>query len=243
MAAISPTQSAPRPHGGEPRRFTPEEFERAVRCALDPAGRYELRDGLVYDAITGKPHCWNRGEYYRALDCGLFVEDEKYELLEGEILHKMGQSRAHVLAVLRCTKVFERAFGEGYYVQPQMPVQVNRYSEPEPDILVVRGAPEDYEDHPTTDDTVLLVEVSDTSLSGDRNRKARIYASRGVADYWIVNVPGRRLEVMRDPEQPARGAARFRTTLVVEEGGSIAPLAAPGVQIEVATLLPPRKQA
>ena len=64
-----------------------------------------------------------------------------------------------------------------------------------------------------------------------------------MADYWIVNIPGRRLEALRDPEQPQRGAARFRTTLVVEEGGSIAPLAAPGVQIEVATLLPPRKQA
>jgi len=109
-------------------------------------------------------------------------------------------------------------------------------SEPEPDIAVVRGRIEDYLDaHPSS--PVLVVEVADSSLVRDRDRKGSLYARAGVADYWIVNLLGNVLEVYRDPERTAAGRWRYATVRVLKRGAVVSPLAALRARLRVADLL------
>jgi Uma2 family endonuclease len=109
-------------------------------------------------------------------------------------------------------------------------------SEPEPDVSVVRGTPRDsLTDHPSKPD--LVVEIADSSLRFDRTVKAMAYARAGVADYWIVDLRQRVVEVRREPVRAGR-RSRYARLVVAGPGEAISPLAAPGARIAVADLLP-----
>src|SRR5689334_16415225 len=141
---------------------------------------------------------WTRREYARLIDHGLLDEDEPIELLDGLLLVKEPQSSPHRTAVLLVAKALERAFGEGWFAQVQSPIGLDDRSEPEPDVCVIQGSPRDYAlAHPTH--PALIVEVALTGLRVARRRKAAAYARSGIADYWIVNLVDRVLEVHREP--------------------------------------------
>jgi len=109
-------------------------------------------------------------------------------------------------------------------------------SEPEPDLAVLRGSPRDWlADHPST--AALVVEIADTSLRFDRVVKGRVYAAAGIADYWIVNLRDRVIEVYREPIRGVR-RARYASAHVTHPGETLTPLAAPGARITVDELLP-----
>ena len=139
---------------------------------------------------------WTRDDYYRMADAGLFV-DQRVELIEGEILMMSPMNPAHAASLQLAAKALELAFGEGYSVRAQLPLHLDDCSEPEPDLAVVPGSPRDYPNHPRT--ALLVVEISDTTLEFDRGRKREIYACAGIPEYWIVNLPDRRIEVHRLP--------------------------------------------
>jgi Uma2 family endonuclease len=141
------------------------------------------------------PRRWTREEYYRMGDLGFF-HGQRVELIEGEIMVLSPQNWPHTLTVARVGEALHRVLGTGFWVRMQFPLNLST-SDPEPDVSVAAGRIEDYSDHPTT--AVLIVEVSDSSLSYDRNRKASLYARAGIADYWIVNLVNHQLEVRRDP--------------------------------------------
>src|SRR5262249_26191582 len=131
------------------------------------------------------------------------------------------------------------AFGAGFHVRAQQPLRLGPRSEPVPDIAVVSGPPEDYrQQHPTT--ALLLMEVSDRTLWYDRRRKAGLYARAGIADYWIVNLKRRQLEVYRNPMPDAARYAgyRYSNVTILTEAETVAPLAAPQASVAVADLLP-----
>jgi Uma2 family endonuclease len=90
---------------------------------------------------------------------------------------------------------------KAWYVSNQQPIELPQ-SEPEPDILILRGSPRDYRQHPRPVDVGLLIEVSDTSLVFDRSMKMPLYAQAGINEYWIVNLIDRQVEIHREP-QPA----------------------------------------
>ena len=120
----------------------------------------------------------------------------------------------------------------------QEPVALDDDSEPEPDVAVVRGAPRDYlAEHPSR--PALIVEVAQSSLAFVRRRKGGLYARADIADYWIVNLVGRVLEVYRQPVRAAsaRYGWKYRSVRVLN-GASVSPLAAPTARIAVADLLP-----
>jgi len=181
------------------------------------------------------PRRWTRKEYYRAAELGLFRPDERLELLDGEILQKMSpQKPPHATVVELAARAVTVAFGPDYYVRHQLPLILNPKSEPEPDVLVVPGSPSDYaSSHPTAADVRLVIEVSDTTLRLDRERKQTAYARAGIPEYWILNLPGRRLEVYRDPS-----GARYRSITFYTDQEEIAPLAAPQSLVRVSDLLP-----
>jgi Uma2 family endonuclease len=119
-----------------------------------------------------------------------------------------------------------------------MPSTLSFISEPEPDVSVVSGKREDHTDHRTSAE--LVVEVSDNSMEYDRTRKASLYARAGIADYWIVNLVDRQLEVRRDPRpDPSQPYGHgYANVTVLVPPASVNPLAAPHVSLAVAELLP-----
>jgi Uma2 family endonuclease len=170
---------------------------------------------------------------------GLLDEDDRVELIDGEILTMAPHYSPHAATVMHVQKVLDGAFGPGYHVRVQMPFALDPGSEPEPDLAVVSGAALDYfGGHPER--AALLVEVADTTLSFARRWKSSLYARGGIPEYWIVNLPDRLLEVYRDPaEDPAAPYGwGFRTSVRLAAGDVVSPLGAPGAQIAVADLLP-----
>ena len=182
---------------------------------------------------------WTRHEYGRLIEHDFLDEDDPIELLDGLLLVKEPQHSPHRTAVLLAAKALEQAFGEGWFVQTQSPIILDDRSEPEPDVCVVRGLPRNYVDvHPRH--PALIVEVAQSGLGLARGRKAATYARAGIADYWIVNLIDRVLEVHREPMRPGP-ARRHRGYLAIETLGGdamITPLAAPAARIPVTELLP-----
>ena len=183
------------------------------------------------------PRRWTREEYYRMGDLGFF-HGQRVELIEGEIMVLSPQNAEHWTTTDRVAELLRSSFGSGYHVRMQGPIDFGPISEPEPDVAVVAGSRAQYAtQHPAT--AVLIVEVSDSTLSYDRNRKASLYARAGIADYWIVNLVNHQLEVRRDPRpDPSQhyGYGYASVTTLVPPA-VVNPLAAPQVSLAVADLL------
>ncbi len=182
---------------------------------------------------------WTRHEYDCLVEQGFFGPDEQLELLDGALTVKEPQYSPHYTAVVLTHDALQAAFGPGWFVRMGGPVALDESSEPEPDISVVPGAPRDYRDaHPSR--PVLVVEVSESRLRFDRTDKAAIYARAGLADYWIVNLVDRVLEVHRDPSPSAVSSGRweYRSIQSLGPDEEASPLAAPIARVRVADLLP-----
>lgn len=180
---------------------------------------------------------WTKPEYHEAARLGWF-DGQRVELIQGEVVEMPPQKDEHAMTVTLCDYAVRTVFGEGFVVRVQLPLDLGVTSEPEPDIAIVRGTPRSVRKHPKT--ALLIIEVSDTTLAYDRGRKASLYASRGIRDYWVVNLPDHRLEVHRRPVRNAASAFGFTYSDVraVESGESVIPLAAKHASITVASLLP-----
>jgi Uma2 family endonuclease len=182
---------------------------------------------------------WTRREYDRLVELGILDEDEPIELVDGEMVVREPRQTPHVTATALVADALRRAFGRGWWVRAQEPVALDDDSEPEPDVSVVRGTPRDYlAAHPSR--PVLIVEIAESSLAFDRRRKAGLYARAGIADYWIVNLDDRVVEVYRRPARTAsaRYGWKYRSVRTRRPGASISPLAAPARRVAVADLLP-----
>jgi Uma2 family endonuclease len=173
------------------------------------------------------------------IDHGLLDEDEPIELLDGLLLVKEPQHSLHRTAVLLVARALEQAFGAGWFIQTQSPIILDDRSEPEPDVCVIRGSPRDYiEAHPKR--PALVVEVAQSGLALARGRKAAAYARAQIADYWIVNLVDRVLEVHREPARPgpARRHWGYASMETLPAGATVMPFAAPTATVRVADLLP-----
>jgi Uma2 family endonuclease len=168
-----------------------------------------------------------------------WFNEQRVMLIDGEILVMATQKSPHSIGIALTADFVGSAFGVGFWVRQQMPLVLEGVSDTEPDIAVVRGSPRDYlQGHPRT--ALLVVEVSDTTLRFDRTRKASLNARGGIADYWVLNLVDRQLEVYRNP-LPAEAEPfgyRYADQTILRPGESIAPLAMPTASIEVADLLP-----
>jgi Uma2 family endonuclease len=182
---------------------------------------------------------WSRSEYARLGELGFFT-GRRVELIGGQIVEMSPKKPRHSVGNERAKRALERPFpSDRFWIRVQEPLALGPYDEPEPDLAVVPGGPENYAaDHPAG--ALLVVEVADTTLAYDRGAKADIYAAAGVADYWVINLVDRVIEVNRRPVPDAASETRIRFAerLTVAAGGQIAPLAAPGHRILVDDLLP-----
>ncbi len=182
---------------------------------------------------------WTRAEYSRLIDVGILDEDDPIELLGGQLVVREPQHTPHATAVRLADEALRRAFGSGWDVRAGLPIALDDDSEPEPDVCVVPGSPRDYANaHPTR--PLLIVEVAMRSLALDRRIKASLYARAGIADYWIVNLVDRCVEVHRGPAADADASYGFSygDVSVYRVGDDVTPLAMPGARIPVTDLLP-----
>ena len=182
---------------------------------------------------------WTRLEYDKLIELGIFQPGESIELIGGELMVAEPQGAAHYTAIWKTAKALEAAFGPGWIVRTQGPIGLDEESEPEPDVAVVSGRPEDYRsEHPSR--PVLTVEVSESSLHLDRERKGSLYARAGLQDYWVLNLEDRVLEVYREPavDPSAVFDWRYARREVFDPPAEVSPLAAPHARVRVVDLLP-----
>jgi Uma2 family endonuclease len=141
-------------------------------------------------------------QYHQMIDAGVFAHDERFELLDGFVVHKMTRNPPHDFSMLQLQKEFFARLSDKYECRQQSAITL-AVSEPEPDLCVAIGPSRRYVDHhPGKDEVRLVCEVSDSTLRDDRGIKLRIYAEAGLSEYWIVNIPGRQVEVYTDPTGP-----------------------------------------
>jgi Uma2 family endonuclease len=184
------------------------------------------------------PKRWTREEYYRLAEQGWF-QNQRVELIDGEIYLLSPQSPQHFSSIERVRKLLEKVFGEAYWIRSQGPLLHGDYSEPEPDIAVVRGSIDDHDaQHPR--DSVLVVEVSKSSLRYDKQEKQFLYASMKIADYWILDLDNRQLIIYRDPKPSPDSPLgfAFSTMQVLGEEAAASPLELPGIKLAVSSMLP-----
>jgi Uma2 family endonuclease len=199
--------------------------------------RYNPFDMKTAEISKPRARRWTVEQYDRLTQLGFF-QDERVELIEGRIITMSAQLEPHCAGVNLCGRALETAFGPGFWVRRQNPLQFAR-SKPEPDLAVVRGAEQDYIKLGTPRTALLVVEISDTSLRHDRGKKASLYAKYGIADYWIVNLVDRLLEVYRDPipDPTHRFKFRFADVRILTLNDSVTALSSPA-SIPVAQLFP-----
>ena len=160
-----------------------------------------------------------------------WFRNQRVELLSGDVLQMSPQRPTHSQAVGLAQYELDRAFGPGFWIRVQMPLDLGDSTELEPDLAVVRGAPRDYPRHPRT--ALLLVEASETTLDYDSLVKAEAYARAGIEDYWIIDIVNRQVRVYRGPSSHG-----YTQVTIHEAGESISPLACPNAGIAVDDLLP-----
>jgi Uma2 family endonuclease len=187
------------------------------------------------DADPVRHKTWTRSEVRALEETGLF-EGMHFELIEGELIDKMGKLRPHVRGVWLAVEALRAIFGAGHMMQ-EAPIDVagpdNPRNEPEPDVTVLRRHTLSFDDNPKPEDIVLVLEVADSTIRIDRSTKARLYARARIPEYWLVNIRDRRVIVFRDPE-----GGEYRTVLEFDERQSISPLEKPSDPVMVTALLP-----
>jgi len=143
-------------------------------------------------------------QYHRMVRADILTEDDRVELLGGILVPKMTKKQPHNIASAKLDRLLQRLVPEGWYVAREEPLTATDHSEPEPDLMIVRGQPDDYpEDPPRGRDVALVVEVAEASLARDKAEKKAIYAAAAIPAYWLVNLPARRIEVHTDPTGPS----------------------------------------
>ncbi len=141
-------------------------------------------------------------EYYRMAEDGLLKPDGRHELIEGEIIEMPPMGVSHASELSKLMYLFVRSSGNLAQVRVQMPVRLDSYSEPEPDLAVVSAREDFYKArHPIASDVLLLVEVSQSSSGQDRRNKIPLYARHSVPEVWIVDLARQQLQVYRAPRE------------------------------------------
>jgi len=208
--------------------FTVDQYERLAEFGLLPKRGVELIEGAIllkdgYDDESYQPFfvakIYNQDDstetelfefsvaaYERMIDLGILTKNDHVELLEGVIVQMSPKGIGHNLAVDYLTKALILMLKDDWSVRPQGTLQLSK-AEPEPDLVVLRGLPEDYSRHPNEHDVGLIIEVSDSSLAKDRDTKGVIYAKYGLPEYWIVNLVDEQIEIYkRDPQHRSKYA-------------------------------------
>lgn len=139
-------------------------------------------------------------EFERLGAAGILRQDARLELIEGEIFEMSPIGSAHAAGVNFLSRLLNRLFGDSHIVATQNPIRLDDFSEPQPDVALLRWRDDYYRDgHPTPADVLLVIEVADTTVMADRKVKLPLYARAGIPEAWLVNIPEDQVEIYSDP--------------------------------------------
>lgn len=174
-------------------------------------------------------------EYNLMAQVGILTNDEKVELINGQIITMSPQGSFHAAAIRRTDRLFGKIFKDNVIIQKQLPIIVNEISQPEPDIAIVKYDALDYDDrHPNATEVYLVIEIADTTLKTDLEIKRQLYASGNIPEYWVLDVKQRQLYIYRQANN-----GDYETTMILTDQDSIEPLNFPDVEIKVSEMLRP----
>lgn len=172
-------------------------------------------------------------EYHRISDIGIFPNDTRFELIRGVILEMPTAKPQHSGRVNRLNHLLTSRVGESAIVSIQNPTTIDDYSEPIPDICLLKPRGDFYtENHPMPEDVLLLIEISDMTLRFDTKIKGMLYAEAGIPEYWILNIRQNVLEVR---SEPANG--RYTRHEILRHGQTVSPLGLPDMSFWVDEVL------
>ncbi len=172
-------------------------------------------------------------EYHKMGQVGILGEDDRLELLEGEIVEMAPIGSRHQAAVDRLTELFSSSVTGRALVRVQGPVRLDRVSEPQPDIALLRRREDFYQSaHPGPGDVLLLVEVSDTYIDYVREVKIPLYARHAIAEVWLVGLEAGVVEVYRNPTDQG-----YQDVSESGRGQGLSPVAFPGLEVAVEEIL------
>jgi Uma2 family endonuclease len=172
-------------------------------------------------------------DYYRMADAGILAEDDSVELIEGDIIRMSPVGSRHASRVKKLIRLLTMKLGEAVIVAAQDPVHLSDLSEPEPDLSVLRPRDDFYENHhPTPDDVLWLIEVSDSSLEFDHRVKLPLYARHEIRELWVVDLRHTLIEVYRGPE-----GSQYSDRREVQRGESLSPQSFPDLLLTADEIL------
>ena len=159
-------------------------------------------------------------EYHRLIDWGFFAGNESVELIRGEIIQMSPKRTPHSVCNSLLWRTLYDLIGNQAEIRVQEPIFIDSNSEPEPDVVIAVKQDDNYlSSHPTPQDILLVIEISDSTLKYDQETKLSLYAEAGINNYWIFNLGDRHLEVYHQPFQDHQGkfAYRFKQIILSEE--------------------------
>ena len=177
-------------------------------------------------------HLLTTHDFHKMGEVGILGEDDRIELVDGELIDMAPIESLHAGTVMRLTSLFVQALAGRAILSPQNPVLLADQSEPQPDIAVLRNRADFYRNsHPVPDDVLLLIEVADTSWSYDRDIKIPLYARHAIPEVWLVDPNARKVEVHRQPRREG-----YRELIRPENSESLALARLSDVSINLAEL-------
>jgi Uma2 family endonuclease len=179
---------------------------------------------------------WTVQDYHRMSELGILDPNERTELISGQVTLMAAKGTSHVTALRLLAMTLDALLPkQDVFVSTQDLIQLDNFSEPEPDLAIVKGAISDYaERHPRPDDVDLVVEVADSTLKQDCEIKDKLYARANIAEYWVLDLKNRQLHIFREPTPTG-----YTSHLILSEPNQAAPLAFPSLALSLTSILPP----
>ena len=185
-------------------------------------------------AVQVVPRRFSVEEYHLMARVGILREDDRVELLDGEIGEMAPIGSRHAACVDRLTRVLSEELSRRAIVRVQGPIRLGEHSEPQPDVTLLKPRDDFYSDStPGPEAVLLLIEVAETTQDYDRQVKAPLYARWGVPEVWLVDLQGRSVQVYRDPAPEG-----YREVRTAEPGRPLAPRAFPDLRLTVGDVIP-----
>ncbi|VXD10377.1 Uma2 family endonuclease [Planktothrix paucivesiculata] len=178
-------------------------------------------------------------DYHRLTELGFFQENDRVELIRGEIIEMAAKGMLHATVNRRLTRELSDIIGKGATLQGQDPIILSNYSEPEPDVVILKNKEDDYlSSHPHTEDILLLIEISDSSLDYDQTTKLSVYAENNITDYWIFNLVDFCLECYSEPYQKSQGEFGYLRKLIYLPSQSVTLPYFPDLTLDLSKVFP-----
>ena len=151
-------------------------------------------------SVQFKKHYFNVKEYHRMAEVGLLSSDSCVELIEGEVIEMSAVCSTHAGTVNRSSAFLSRKLGDTVIISVQNPIRLNAFSEPQPDLALLKPRKDFYStSHPSPEDVLVIVEVSDTSVEYDRDLKLPLYARAGITEAWLMILGKELIDVHSQP--------------------------------------------